>query len=65
MWSILEQPCVEISETPVQSREGKIGAEVLLLLVKPDIVKLLLQTLLSILTQMLLQGYHVSQTLLK
>lgn len=50
------QTCVEISEMPMESREDKIGAEVLLLLVKPDIVKLLLQTLLSILNQMTLQG---------
>lgn len=55
---------MEISETPMQSCEGKTGAEVLLL-VKPDIVKLLLQTLLSILTQIPLQGYRVSQMLLK
>lgn len=54
------QTCVEISEMPMESREDKTGAEVLLLLVKPDIVKLLLQTLLSMLNQMPLQGYHGS-----
>lgn len=40
------QTCVEVSEILKQCREGKIGGEVLHPFVKPNISKLLLQTLL-------------------
>lgn len=46
--------CVEVSEILTQFHQGKIGGDVLHPFVKPDISKLLLQTLLSVLTQMLL-----------
>lgn len=48
------QTCVEVSEILRQFHEGKIGGDVLHPFVKPDISKLLLQTLLPVLTQMLL-----------
>lgn len=45
---------MEVSEILRQFHEGKIGGEVLHPFVKPDISKPLLQTLLPLLTQMLL-----------